>query len=102
MWPSRETKRAARRPPFFASSWKFGSVRLGCRLVVGRRGRSCRGGLDAMQEVDRGLERLVVLGLRRHVGLRTGLLIAVVLEVAAQRSFALGVGARLQLIRHVL
>ena len=58
--------------------------------------------LDAVQQVVGHLQRLVVLGVRRHVGLRAGLLVAVGLQMAAQRGFALGVGPRLQLVRHVL
>src|SRR5882724_10322097 len=44
----------------------------------GRRGGRS-GGLDAVQQVGGGLQRLVVLGVRRHIGLRAGLLVAVIL-----------------------
>ena len=81
---NRSTKRATRGPPFCASSPETGSVFLGsgfvgnrrlvdCRLVarglvVGR--RRCRGvDLDAMQQVVRHLQSLVVLGVRRHIRL---------------------------------
>src|ERR1019366_8281888 len=88
-----------------AVSWA-GSVRdlvgrlVDRSLVAGGR----RGGidLDAVQQIVRHLQGLVVLGVRRHVGLRTGLLVALGLQVAAQRGFALGVGPRLQLVGHVL
>src|SRR6266487_1876964 len=58
--------------------------------------------LDAADEIERGVERLVVLRTRRDIGLRAGLLVAFGLEVAAQRSFAAGVGARLELLGHLL
>src|SRR6266498_1521961 len=58
--------------------------------------------LDAADEIERGVERLVVLRIRRDIGLRAGLLVAFGLEVAAQRSFAAGVGARLELLGHLL
>ena len=48
------------------------------------------------------MQRLVVFRVRRDVGLRAGLLVAFGLEVAAQRSLALGVGARLEFLGHVL
>src|SRR6266545_2468582 len=43
--------------------------------------------LDAADEIECGVERLVVLRIRRDIGLRAGLLVAFGLEVAAQRSF---------------
>src|SRR6266851_1948517 len=63
-----------------------------------------RGGidLDAVEQIGRHLQGLVVLGVRRHVGLRTGLFVALGFQMAAQRGFALGVGARLQLVGNVL
>src|ERR1017187_3979561 len=69
-------------------------------LVAGGR----RGGidLDAVQQIGGHLQGLVVLGVRRHVGLRTGLLVALGLQMAAQRGLALGVGPRFQLVGHVL
>src|SRR4051794_34850762 len=76
--------------------------RLFDRCLVAGCGCCGRGRLDAMQQVGGGLQRLVVLGVRRHVGLRAGLLVAVVLQMAAQRGLALGVGARLQFFRHIL
>jgi hypothetical protein len=44
--------------------------------------------LNAANEIKRGVERLVILRIRRDVGLRAGLLVAFGLEVAAQRSLA--------------
>src|SRR5262249_12445013 len=44
----------------------------------------------------------VVLRIRRDIGLRAGLLIASGLEVAAQRSLAARLGARLEFLGHVL
>src|SRR5262249_61220013 len=58
--------------------------------------------LDAADEIERGVERLVVLGIRRDVGLRAGLLVAFGFEVAAQRGLAARVGARLELFGHLL
>src|SRR5262244_1902766 len=58
--------------------------------------------LDAADEIVRGVERLVVLRLRRDIGLRAGLLVAFGLEVAAQRSLAARVGARFELFWHLL
>src|SRR5579864_327480 len=99
-------------PPLWEPPTGGRSVRnLGRRLVVGRglvvgcgRRRCVRGrvGLDAVQEVVGRLQCLVVLGVRRNIGLRAGLLVAVVLQMAAQRGFAPCVGPRLQLVRHVL
>src|SRR5258705_5394063 len=91
----------------FTEIYGAGSVgRLGRRLVDCRLVSSCRcrrgGGLDAVQQVSRRLQRLVVLGVRRHVGLRAGLLVAFRLQMAAQRGLALGVGTGLPLVRHVL
>jgi hypothetical protein len=53
-----------------------------CRLGVRRVGRVL---LDAADEIERGVKRLVVLRIRRDIGLRAGLLIAFGLEVSAQR-----------------
>src|SRR5262249_21425677 len=58
--------------------------------------------LDAADEIERGVERLVVLRIRRDIGLRAGLLVAFGLEVAAQGGLAAGVGARFELLGHVL
>jgi hypothetical protein len=44
--------------------------------------------LDAADKVERGVECLVVLRIRRDIGLRPGLLVAFGLEMAAQRSLA--------------
>src|SRR5499433_776783 len=69
------------------------------RLGVRRVGRVL---LDAADEIERGVERLVVLRVRRDIGLRAGLLVASGLEVAAQRSLAARVGARLELLGYLL
>ena len=58
--------------------------------------------LDAADEIERGVERLVVLRIRRDIGLRAGLLVAFGLEMAAQRSLAARVGGRLEFLGHVL
>src|SRR5262249_1826888 len=58
--------------------------------------------LDAADEIERGVERLIVLRIRRGIGLRAGLLVALGLEVAAQRGLAARVGARLELFGHLL
>src|SRR6516162_6571723 len=69
------------------------------RLGVRRVGRVL---LDAADEIERGVQRLVILWIRRDIGLRAGLLVASGLEVAAQRSLAARVVARFELLRHVL
>jgi hypothetical protein len=74
-----------------------GSGRLARTLVRDRRLRVRRVGrvlLDAADEIERGVQRLVILRIRRDVGLRAGLLGTFGLEVSAQRSFAARVGAR--------
>src|SRR5438067_6028641 len=58
--------------------------------------------LDVADEIKCGVKRLVILRIRRDVGLRAGLLVALCLEVAAQRSLTARVGARFELFRHVL
>jgi hypothetical protein len=58
--------------------------------------------LDAADEIERGVKRLVILRIRGDIGLRAGLLVAFGLEVAAQRSLAAGVGARFELFRYLL
>src|SRR6266478_9627528 len=64
--------------------------------------RVCRVLLDAADEIERGVQRLVVLRIRRDIGLRAGLLVAFGLKVSAQRRLAARVGARFELLRHVL
>src|SRR5262249_61559402 len=71
------------------------SVGNSSTLVRDRRGVG-RVLLDAADEIERGVERLVILRVRRDVGLRAGLLVAFGLEVAAQRSLAARVGARFE------
>ena len=56
----------------------------------------------AAQQVERRVQRLVVLVVRRDPGLRAGLLGAVGRKVAAHRGFALQFGAALEFVRHVL
>jgi hypothetical protein len=55
------------------------------RLGVRRVGRVL---LDAADEIERGVQRLVVLRIRRDIGLRAGLLVAFGLKVSAQRRLA--------------
>src|SRR5262245_28343221 len=69
------------------------------RLGIRRVGRVL---LDAADEIERGVERLVILRVRRDIGLRAGLLVASGLEVTTQRSLAARVGARLELLGHLL
>src|SRR5262249_18370518 len=68
------------------------------RLGVRRGGRVL---LDSAGEIERRVQRLFILRIRRDVGLRAGLLVALGLEVSAQRSLT-GVGARLEFLRHLL
>src|SRR6516162_4273001 len=78
---------------------------VGDALVRDRRlgvWRVCRVLLDAADEIERGVQRLVVLRIRRDIGLRPGLLVAFGLKVSAQRSLAARVGACLELLGHVL
>src|SRR5260370_34529718 len=84
--PDHPAKRAARRPPF--SKKPLAEPKSVRRLVWGLVGRSLVGGgrrgrvdLDAVQQIVRHLQGLVVLGVRRHVGLRTGLLVALGLQM---------------------
>src|SRR5262249_20309099 len=67
------------RPDWFHSEVNKWSIRHRA-LGVGREGRI---GGGAAQQVHRRLERLVVLGVRRDVGLRTGLLVALGLDEAS-------------------
>src|SRR5215472_15423936 len=69
------------------------------RLGVRRVGRVL---LDAADEIERSVKGLVVLRIRRDIGLRAGLLVAFGLEVSAQRSLAARVGARFELLGHLL
>ena len=61
------------------------------RLGVRRVGRVL---LDAADEVERGVERFVILRIRWDVGLRAGLLVAFGLEVAAQLRDQIRLGSR--------
>src|SRR5229473_7595640 len=80
-----QAKRAARRPPFSLKlfSW-LGSIRRLVGSLVARTlvGGGRRGGidLDAVEQIGRHLQGFVVLGVRRHIGLRTGLLVALGLQ----------------------
>src|SRR5881392_4201801 len=58
--------------------------------------------LDTADEIERGVKRLVVLRIRRDIGLRAGLLVAFGLQVSARRSLTARVGARRELLRHRL
>src|SRR2546430_7249162 len=69
------------------------------RLGVRRVGRVLQ---DVANEIERGVKRLVVVRIRRNIGLRAGLLVAFGLQVSAQRSLTARVGARLELLRHLL
>src|SRR5205085_7499429 len=93
-----QTTRAARGPPL--------QIRPQQPPLVGDSGlrvwRIGRVLLRAADQLKRGVERLVVLRIRRVVGLRAGLLVAFCLQMAAQRSFALRVGPRLELVRYLL
>jgi hypothetical protein len=57
---------------------------------------------NAAQQVESRGKRLVVLLVRRNVGLRTGLLRAFGGEMAAHGRLSLGVGAYFELVRHIL
>ena len=65
------------------------------RLGVRRVGRVLQ---DVANEIERGVKRLVVVRIRRNIGLRAGLLVAFGLQVSAQRSLTARVGARLELL----
>ena len=71
------------------------SRRLGIGWERGICGRSA-------QQVQRHFDRFIVRVVRRHIGLRAGLLGTFGFEVAAQRCFALGVDLSLHIIRNVL
>src|SRR5262245_17963116 len=88
---------AARRPPRMELSIRLRSVRR--RARVGGVGRVL---LHAADQVERELARLVVLRIRRHVGLRAGLLLAFGLDVPAQRGFAARIVPRLELLGNLL
>src|SRR5712671_2715109 len=64
-----------------------------------RESRVCRG---TAQQVKRQIERLVILGVRRNVGLRTGFLLAFGAQVPTQRGLAPGGYPRLELLGHIL
>ena len=61
---------------------RAGSVRQIGRLAARREGRIR---LDAAQQVEREVGRLVVLGFWRNIGLRSALFLANSLEMPAQR-----------------
>ena len=48
------------------------------------------------------MERLIVLRIRRDIGLRAGLLVTFRFEMPPQRCLAARIGARLELLRHLL
>ena len=77
-------------------SWTRRNFEVSCLvLATTRRGRVGEILLNAADEVERSVERLVILRVRRDVGLRAGFLLAVALEVAAQQGFAARVGTSL-------
>src|SRR5579872_603315 len=55
-----------------------------------------------MQKIDRRDELLVILGVRRDIGLRALLLVVAVLQMALERGFALRIVLALQIVRHIL
>src|SRR6516162_9734584 len=72
-----------------ASALGRGCVPWAIALVRDRRlgvRRVCRVLLDAADEIERGVQRLVVLRIRRDIGLRAGLLVASGPEVTAQQA----------------
>src|SRR5262245_19540274 len=77
-----------------------------CRAVRGsaKRGhrRERRVDLDAAHEIKRHVQRLVVPGIKRNVGLRARLLLAITFEVTQQGRFTAQVVTSLELLRHVL
>src|SRR5580704_8379766 len=78
--------------PFLSIAGSVRNRRLGGGRVDG----------DAAQKIVGGVERLVVLLVRRNVGLRSRLLGALGGKVAAHRGLTLGIDAALQLIRNIL
>ena len=54
------------------------------------------------KKIERFLERLIVLFVRRHVGLRARFFGAFRLEVTAERGLACDIGARLKIRGHLL
>src|SRR5262245_30728116 len=89
---------AARGPPRWETIECLRSVRNRCPRVR----RISRVLLDAANEVERRVERLIVLRVRRDVGLRAGLLLTFALEMATQRGLAASVSPRLELLRNLL
>ena len=85
----------AHRPPRLVE-WPA-SVRQLWTTALGLGGEGGIAGRSA-QQVQRHLDRLIVRFVRRHVGLRAGLLGTLGSEVAAQRCFALGVDLSLQVL----
>src|SRR5262249_4120899 len=88
-----------------ASALGRGCVPWAIALVRDRRlgvWRVCRVLLDAADEIERGVQRLVVLWIRRDIGLRAGLLVPFGLEMSAQRRLAARVGARLEFFGDLL
>src|SRR5262249_25364572 len=87
------------------ASWGRVSVGESATLVRNRRLGVRRVGrvlLDAADEIERRVQRFVILWIRRDVGLRAGLLVAFGLEVSAQGGLAAGVGARFELLGDLL
>src|SRR6516162_2355564 len=78
----RKKHRGGRRAAPYVFAHEAVSVRHR-RLRIGRIGRVL---LNAAHEIERGVQRLIVLRIRRDVGLRAGLLVALGLEMAAQEA----------------
>src|SRR5262249_42385034 len=57
--------------------------------------------LDAADEIERSVKRLVVLRIRRDIGLRAGLLVTFGPVMAAQRGLAALCCGRVDLLRHL-
>ena len=56
----------------------------------------------AANEIERDVQSLVVLRIRRDIGLRSGLLVPFRLQVTAQRSLADRISEAFDLLRHFL
>src|SRR5262245_35758178 len=71
------------------------SARISVRHRVFRVRRVRRILGDTADEIERGMKRLVILRIRRDVGLRAGLLVAFRLEMPTERGLTAGVGTGL-------
>src|SRR5258707_9741244 len=90
-----------------ASKWLSRRISLGpglcpVALVRDRRlevRRVCRVLFDAADEIERGVQRLLVLWIRRAIRIRARLLLPLGLKVSAERRLAARVGARFAIPR---